>query len=104
MKQAELNTVVNSGAIVCVATFLSGRCETISIRDKQTGGRRAAHVVKEICLTDTDPVVVSRWLKDGEKPEDYKVPFKKGQKVVIRIRPDGSNGIPQLNGTCEELV
>lgn len=104
MKTSELMAHVNAGGIVCVGVFLSGRCETISVRDKATGGRRAAHVVKEICLTDNEPVVVSRWLKDNEKPEDYKVPFKKGAKVVIKVRPDGMNGIPMLSGSVEELV
>jgi hypothetical protein len=104
MKKSELLTVVESGVMVCVGTFVSARLETISVRDKTSGSRRAAYVEKQIIMTDNEPVVVSRWLKDEEKPDEWKNGFKRGQKVVVKVRPDGNNGIPVIAGTLEELV
>ena len=104
MKQSELMAAINAGGVFCIGTFVSGRCDTISVRDKASGQRREAHVVKEVIMTETEPAVVSRWLKDGEKAEDYKVQFKRGQKVVVRVKLSGMSGVTQLDGTLEELA
>ena len=67
MKKAELMVAVEAGGMFCVGVFLSGRVDTISVRDKATGGRRDAYVVKEIIITDTDPMVVRLLKKTASK-------------------------------------
>lgn len=103
MKQSELMASVNAGGLFLVATFVSGRVESITIRDKKTGQARGANIIKEIVMTDTEPCIVSRWMKDDQKAEDYKVPCAKGQKIVVRVKPQGMN-VPEVNGTCEILT
>jgi|ERR1035441_351502 exosome complex RNA-binding protein Csl4 len=105
MKKAELVTAVEQGGIFCLGSFLSGRAEEIQVRDKQTGGRRAAGVVREVMITDTEPVVISRWMKDGEKADSYHCAFKKGDKVVCRVTGlETQNGLIVLRGNLEPLT
>jgi len=107
MKQAQLVEMVMAGGIVCVGNYLSGRLETVSVRDKANPGgpRRSAYVTKEIIITDTDPIVISRWLNDNEKPEDWKAAHKKGDKVVVKVKGmQLENGIPVLQGVIESLA
>lgn len=105
MKQAELTQAVLNGAILCVGSFLSGRADTIQVRDKQTGGRREMVVARCIILTDTEPVTINEWLPDGSKADTWKVPFKKADKIVVHVTAmEQQNGLPVLRGRMETLV
>lgn len=105
MKQVELVNQVMAGGIYCVGSYLSGRADTISIRDKSTGARRPAVVVRETIITDTDPIIISSWLPDNSKAELWKPSFKKGDKVAVKVQAmESTNGIPVLRGTLETLV
>jgi len=105
MKSSELQQLVLSGKIVCVGTYLSGKCDEISLRDKQSGNRRAAAVSREVVITETEPLTVSSWLPDGAKAADWKTVHKKGDKVVIIITGmEVTNGLTQLRGTIEPLA
>lgn len=105
MKLNELTAAVESGGIFCCGTFLSGRADTINVRDKQSGGRREMVVVREVLITETDPIAVTRWLPDGEKADSYKCAFKKGQKVCCRVTGmETNNGLMVLHGSLEPLT
>jgi len=93
---------------MCVGTYHAGRLDKISVRDgKNPGGpRREAHVSKEIVMTDTDPIIISRWLKDEEKPEAWQPAGKKGARVVVTVSSmeTTQQGIITLRGSIEPLV
>lgn len=106
MKKAELVTLQDGGEITCQGTYWSGRVDKAMLRDKQnpSGSRREAHVARETIMTDKDPIAVSRWLKDDEKPEAWKPSAKKGDKVVVIVRGMEVNlGSITLQGTIEKL-
>lgn len=107
MKQAELMKVVESGKIVMVGTYWSGRLDKVSIRDRnaQGGPRRDSFVAREVVMTDNDPVVITRWLRDGENPDLWKPAAQKNERVVVVIQSMSSeNGTIKLTGLVERFV
>jgi len=105
MNAVQLQEQVMAGGVYCVGTYLSGRADTISIRDKTTRERRSAVVVRETIITDTEPVIISTWLPDGKTAEGWKPGFKKGQRIVVKVLGmESANGIPVLKGIPEPLV
>lgn len=107
MKNQDLTPALLSGKIMCVGTYLSGKIENLTVRDKANPGgpRRAAHMVREVVITESEPIVVTRWMKDDEKFEEWKPTAAKGSKVVVTITKMESNqGIITLSGSVEALV
>jgi len=107
MKSSQLIETVMSGRIVCVGVLHSSKLETVSIRDKSNpgGARRTSYVTREVVLTEGEPIVVSRWLKDDEKHEDWKSSAKKGDRVLVTVTGmEVRQGIIILNGLIEPLV
>jgi len=107
MKQSEVMSAFDAGEILVKGTFWSGRVEERSVRDKERGGgaRRVAYVVHQTVMTAKDPMVISRWMNDGEKPESYAPPCKQGEKCIVRIQSmEMNNGVPMIRGTIEPLV
>lgn len=105
MKKAELLDFVNKGEVVCVGTYWSGRLDKTSIRDKTSGARRDAYVVRETIMTDKDPLSVTRWLRDEEKPETWKPSAKRSETVLVRVtRMETNSGVTTLSGTIEVLA
>jgi len=106
MTKAEVMKMVEGGAIVCVGMYWSGRLEKITMRSTVEGGpRREAYVAREIVMTDKDPIVISRFLPDSEKPENWKPSAKKNDAVVCIVTTmESQNGQVVLSGTIEPLV
>jgi len=106
MKQAELVKLQDAGEITCQGMYWSGRLDKTMLRDKQNpgGARREAYVVRETIMTERDPISVSRWLKDDEKPADWKPSASKGDRVVVVVRGMEVNlGSTTLQGNIEKL-
>jgi len=105
MKQAELIATLNAGAIVCVGLYWAGRLDKMSFRDKQSGNRRDGYVVRETILTDKDPIAVTRFLRDDEKPEAWKPSADKNERVVVRVTGmEMERGNIILKGAIEKLT
>jgi len=107
MKNSELMAAVNSGRIVCVGEYWSGVCETITTRDKnsKTGGSREFHIARETILTEKEPIVITRFLRDDEPHDKWAPSAKKRQKVVVFIQGmEIERGTVRLNGTVEALT
>jgi len=85
MKENQILAAVMAGKVVCVGTYLSGKAETLSVRDKTTGGRREMVVTRELIITDSEAIPVTGWLKDGVKKEDWRPAAKKGDRVIVEI-------------------
>ena len=107
MKETELNNAVNSGKIVCVGRYWSGRVEGIEIRDKANpnGPRKHYNIARETILGEADPITVTRFLKDNEDPGTWKPAAKKMDRVVVVLSGmKVDKGTIALNGTVEPLV
>lgn len=106
MKKAELAQAVERGEVVCVGSYWSGRIDKTSVRDKKDpkGQRHDAWVTRETIMTEKEPISVTRWLKDGEKPEEWKPSATRGTRVVVRVTGMEINlGAVNLSGTIEPL-
>jgi len=91
---------------MCVGRMISSKLDPVSVRDKQNPGgpRRVSHVSREVIVTESEPIVITRWLKDTEKPEDWKPSAPKGSPVVVTITGMETNqGIVVLAGTIAPL-
>jgi len=107
MTKVQVDQAFEAGKILVKGTFWSGRVETRSVRDKERGGgaRREAHVVHQTVMTASDPMVISRWMNDGEKPESYVAPCKQGDKCIVVIAGlEMNNGVAMIRGTIEPLT
>lgn len=105
MKNTELMAAVNAGGIFCVGTLLNSRIDKIQIRDKTSGQRRDSFVFRAVVITENDAVTVTRFLRDGENPDTFKVPVKKGEKLVVRVTgAETTRGSLVLNGEIEPLT
>lgn len=106
MKQEQFAKMIEDGAIFVKGTYWSGRVEKISMRSLTPGGaRREGHVIRETILTESDSIVISRFMRDDENVESWKPSAKKMDKVVCRIRSmKVDNGNIILDGTIETLI
>jgi len=105
MKQAELQTILENGTVIMKGVYWSGKVETINVRAKSEGGpRRSMHVVRETVLTEKDPISVTRWLDDNQKPEDFKPAAAKNKPVVVIVTGmKTEQGVMKLTGTVYPL-
>jgi hypothetical protein len=104
MKTDKLMEMVLSGKTVTVGLYWSGKLEEFDARDKKTGQARHYKVARETVLTETDPVTVTRFLKDDERADVWKPAAKKNQKVVVLTTGlTNQNGTVTIQGTIEPL-
>lgn len=107
MKQAELIGTVQSGKVVLVGTYWAGRLDKVTIRDKskEGGPRRESFVSRETVMTENDPVIITRWLRDTENPDQWKPAAQRGEKVVVFVQSMSvENGSIKLTGVVERIV
>jgi len=99
-------TSILAGEIVCVGTYFNGKVDAITFRDKAAGGqRRTAYTIRETILTEKDPIIVARFMRDDEKPDQWKPSAKKGDKCFVKIQNMNiDKGTITLNGVIETLV
>jgi len=104
MNAAQLTKLIDDGAIIVKGSYWSGGVSIISGRGKD-GQRREWHVVRETILVESGTLAVSRFMRDDEKPEDWKPSAKRMDKVICRIASMKSeNGAVTLSGTVEPLT
>lgn len=99
---------IDSGKFVAVGVMHSSKLEIVSVRDSKSpgGARRAAYVTREIVITAAEPVVIGRWLKDDEKPDDWKPSAPKNTEVLVVVggKLETANGVSVLQGEIRPLV
>jgi len=87
-----------------VGKYWSGGVTEITFRDKKTGQSKTAHVIRETVLTATEPMAVTRFLKDDENPAAWKPSAKKMDDVFVRISGMSvERGAISLQGTLEPI-
>lgn len=86
MKKSEFLKNVLEGKPMILVEYRASRAEHIKWRDKETKmmveGTTLSHTVENA----TDSIRISDRLAEGVKPEDYKSPYSKGDKVILQIR------------------
>jgi len=106
MKKAEVVGALEKGEILMQGLYWGGRMDVITMRDKATGNRRTAYVLKETVMVEKGPVAVSTWMPDDydavKHPWEQKI--KRMTPVVARItRLETVAGNVQISGVVEPL-
>jgi len=105
MKENQILAAVMAGKVVCVGTYLSGKADTINVRDKKTGAAREMVVTRQILITETEPIAVTGWLRDGEKAETFRPAAKKGDRVIVEVtKMEVNMGQVTMAGTISVLA
>lgn len=104
MKNSEVLANVMAGTPCVVGKYWSGSVSQITFRDKKTNQAKTANIARETVLTSKEPMAITRFLRDDEKPEAWHPSAKKMEDVFVRI--EGMNvdrGSVTLQGTVEVI-
>lgn len=93
---------VRAGEILAVGEYRHSKSEMINWRDKQTGRAMSAPVLRHTIEFGNNSVSVSERVPEGVKLEDIKIPWQKGQMVVLKIEEISRNlGLVSARGSLE---
>lgn len=104
MTAKEVQERVLAGTPTAVVEYRGSKCDVIEWRDKESGKMRTFTKLMHNVETEKEAFQVSERTDDSFKPEAYKPPFKKGQKVVWLI--DGlsrAKGVVSASGALVAL-
>lgn len=87
MKQPELMKRVLEGELCLVAEYRGTLEDEITMRDKATGASRKSEIMKHSLECGAKQIQLTQWPERGTSafPDNYKSPFKKGDKVVCFV-------------------
>jgi len=85
MNQKELQDKLATGVPLAVVEYRNSKCDVVEWRDKESGKMRSFVKLMHSVETATDAFQVSERTDDTFKPDSYKPPFKKGQRVVLLL-------------------
>lgn len=107
MTTNQLNQAVQNGEAVALCTFWGARIESKMMRDSKSkdGAKKEGFIIHTTLMTETEPLVLQEFLKDGVDPKTWVAPAKRGDKVVARMRLGaGDFGRLQLLGVTVEKL
>lgn len=106
MKIADVSKLVLAGQLVVVAEYRSFKPDEVRIRDKQSGAVAIKPKVLHSLEFGDIQATVSEWVQDGLKLSEVKSPFKRGEKVLLRLKtlePVNFGASYNATGTLEPL-
>jgi len=94
-----------AGEMVLVGEYRSSEAEQITWRDKASGAMLSAPMLRHVVELGVKSAIVSERVDRATfKPENYVPTFKKGDKVIVRLRTCMiEKGVIKLDGTLEPL-
>jgi hypothetical protein len=92
------------GHQVVVVEYRNSVAETITWRDKESQKAMSAPILRHNVETETGPMVVDERQGEGFRPEDYKAPFKKGQRCLLHFNDmETQRGVLRARGVLQPL-
>jgi hypothetical protein len=105
MLNPEIAAMVESGEFVAVGEYRMSKAEMINWRDKTTGQAKSAPVLRHTVEFGTNSVQVAERVPDSTKIEDIRVPFKKGEGVLMHFTEMVTEkGVISCRGRLEKVV
>ena len=108
-----INTMINQksavdgflkGVPAIVLTYHSAKAETVNYRDKVTHQAAQFKSLRHTCLTDDGAVVWQERVPDNFNAETYQSPYKKGQRILVKITSlQSSQGVMTISGAGDLL-
>jgi len=83
MKTAELLALLAGGTVVTIAEWRGADAAPIEYMDKATGKKAEMTGIRHSVELGNKALVATEDVPEGFKADDYKPPFKKGDKVVL---------------------
>jgi len=104
MKEKEIVSSVLGGAFLAVGEYRHSKSEVIKWSDAKTGRAMSAPVLRHTVEFGSESVTVNERVPQDMKLEDIKVPFSKGQLVVLRVEEFTRKlGMASARGKLEEF-
>lgn len=99
-----LITRIENGDVVMIAEWRQCNVDTVKLKDKVSGAVRVSTVCRHGLETSKEQVSCSEWLPDGTDAKSVKIPFAKGQAVVIVVTSvNREKGLLTVGGHIEAL-
>jgi len=104
MKTSEIINALNKGGMFSVAEYRGGKAETVKYRDKVTTKAAEFSQILHNLESGNDMFVMQERLPDGAEVGKFEPPFKKGQKVFIKVETvEKVQGFLRATGTMTAL-
>jgi len=105
MDEKTFQSRVRLGEFLAVGEYRHSKSEMLNWRDKQTGRAMSAPVLRHTVEFGDTSVAVSERVPEGTKLEDIKVPFVKGELVVLQLEELTRNlGLISSRGKLEKFT
>lgn len=85
MKKADAFKLIEAGELVVIGEYRSSDAQTINYRDKTTGRMTDMDMLSHTVEFGSNSVKLRERTDDNFKPDQYKAPYKKGQRVVVQL-------------------
>jgi len=84
MTKAEAAKRWQNGERILCAEYRGGKVESIRMR-AEGGATRISHLLRHSLEIGPDALSMSEWLPDGTDPATVKIPFQKGDMVLLHL-------------------
>jgi hypothetical protein len=78
-------TALAAGEVIGLAEWRGAKIDKVSLRDTKTGATRNAVCVRHGLELDSKQLAVTEWLPDGTEKDSIKIPWAKGQRLVLKF-------------------
>lgn len=85
MKKAEAFKLIEAGELIVIGEYRSSDAQSITYRDKTTGRMAEMDTLGHTVEFGNHSIKLRERTEDNFKPDQYKAPYKKGQKVVVQL-------------------
>jgi hypothetical protein len=103
-KTEALKRIENGEFLGGIAEYRSSSAETIKYQDKKTGRMAEMSMLRHNIEVGDVAVALNERTSDGFNASAYKSPFKKGQRVVVRLQGmEIDKGLVRARGTLEAI-
>lgn len=104
MTDKQVIEAMMSGSRIFVGEFRATKTDHITWRDKDSGRRLEADLIRHTVECGADTIMVNERLPDGQDITKMSWPFKKGDRVVVHVESmEVNKGFTQVRGRLERI-
>jgi hypothetical protein len=105
MDKKQAMDLFNAGQFVAIGEYRMSKAEQIKWRDKTSGKEMEAPMLRHVVEFGDKSVAVSERVPSNVKLEDIKVPFIKGDTVLLHVEEyTTQKGLVSCRGRLESIV
>jgi len=104
MDKLTFTTKINAGELLVAGVYRHSKAEMLNWRDKVSGRAMSAPVLRHTLEFGSETVSVSERVPENTRLEEIKIPWVKGQRVVLHLEELTRNmGLLSARGSLEPL-